>query len=268
MSSFHVFWPIVENPRRLWHLEQNLKAIIDFEGIVVQEEGGFWPKEEQGGRVLRFGDTESMFSGKVSDHSCFYPSNRMIRGPEVPMSVYLGKNVPQEAVGSTAWRGLAEEPAELADCVRVARRGYSLRTTRRLSCGPKGPGRKAMLCGSKDPGRKAILCGSKDPGRKAILCGSKDPGRKAMLCGPNGPGRMAYVRKGYFEKRDRQAGKKNARQQQIAVGIDGASSAAVGGCRWQWLRRRPAEVIGGWDDQKRPHNSPISVLKPNCEGNI
>ena len=48
MSSFHVFWPIVENPRRLWHLEQNLKAIIDFEGIVVQEEGGFWPKEEQG----------------------------------------------------------------------------------------------------------------------------------------------------------------------------------------------------------------------------
>nr|KAJ0191418.1 hypothetical protein LSAT_V11C800409950 [Lactuca sativa] len=72
--------------------------------------------------------------------------------------------------------------------------------------------------------------------------------------------------KGYFEKRDRQAGKKNARQQQIAVGIDGASSAAVGGCRWQWLRRRPAEVIGGWDDQKRPHNSPISVLKPNCEG--
>lgn len=62
--------------------------------------------------------------------------------------------------------------------------------------------------------------------------------------------------------------KKNARQQQIAVGIDGASSAAVGGCRWQWLRRRPAEVIGGRDDQKRPHNSPISVLKPNCEGNI
>ncbi|XP_052622418.1 receptor-like protein EIX2 [Lactuca sativa] len=73
------------------------------------------------------------------------------------------------------------------------------------------------------------------------------------------------VSQGYFEKRDRQAGKKNARQQQIAVGIDGASSTAVGGCRWQWLRRRPAEVIGGRDDQKRPHNSPISVLKPNCE---
>jgi len=72
MSSFHVFWPIVENPRRLWHLEQNLKAIMDFEGIVVQEEEGFWPKEEQGGRVLRFGDTESMFSGKVSDHSCYF----------------------------------------------------------------------------------------------------------------------------------------------------------------------------------------------------
>ena len=26
----------------------NLKAIIDFEGIVVQEEEGFWPKEDQG----------------------------------------------------------------------------------------------------------------------------------------------------------------------------------------------------------------------------
>ena len=50
----------------------SLKAIIDFEGIVVQEEEGFWPKEDQGDRVLRFGDTESTFSGYVSDHSCYF----------------------------------------------------------------------------------------------------------------------------------------------------------------------------------------------------
>ena len=50
----------------------SLNAIIDFEGIVVQEEEGFWPKEEQGDRTLRFGDTESMFSGNVSDHSCYF----------------------------------------------------------------------------------------------------------------------------------------------------------------------------------------------------
>nr|KAJ0202210.1 hypothetical protein LSAT_V11C600299900 [Lactuca sativa] len=69
----------------------------------------------------------------------------------------------------------------LADCVRVARGGYSMRTTRQLSCGSKDPGRKAMLCGSKDPGRKAMLCGPKGPGRRAILCGPKGPGRKACV---------------------------------------------------------------------------------------
>ena len=46
----------------------SLKAISDLEEIVVQGEEGFWPKEDHGDRVLRFGDTESTFSGYVSDH--------------------------------------------------------------------------------------------------------------------------------------------------------------------------------------------------------
>ena len=39
----------------------SLKAIIDFEGIVVQEEEGFWPKEDQGDRVLRLGTQRVRF---------------------------------------------------------------------------------------------------------------------------------------------------------------------------------------------------------------
>ena len=41
-------------------------------------------------------------------YKSLYPSNRMIRGPEVPLVCFSGINVSQEAVGSTAWRGLAE----------------------------------------------------------------------------------------------------------------------------------------------------------------
>ena len=41
-------------------------------------------------------------------YKSLYPSNRMIRGPEVPLVCFSGIYVSQEAVGSTAWRGLAE----------------------------------------------------------------------------------------------------------------------------------------------------------------